>query len=611
MNLKNNLTSKKTKLNLRWLVLFLIITAFLAIVGFFCYAFTHPFTQNQMAEIKETWLYSSREDPKTTFKSKYVKKMDSIEPNETMVMSRTMVRKVDNPVLLVQGNHQWISIWLEDELIYDYSPDSLGKNSSENPGKTLKEILLPKDYIGQQLRVEVSTPYKNYTGLPVRVFVGEANSVIAYVTAVSSSQLLMVILSLGISIALMAFIIRKLFTQKQLDLKLLLLACFALTVAIESAAEDIISGLFFSPIVNSLLATLFAILTPLLLVSYYYLEMNKLKPRYRLWVIAHITSTLLILTYSLFSKTDLPEVKPWLDTVSVFGTIVTAYAAIQESQNKNRFYLFCTPWIVLVASAHCFLYIMSSLGTEFSTLNITDLLYGAILLVLFCYTVADFLQKEEKTRRQMSFLEVKTELLEESRKEMRQHLLEVEEMKQTFVDNLQVMALLAEDENFDGVKEHIQKLRKDTELLDGLPMVTHHPLANLILTRYQKIAQERNIDVELAVDLPETISMTDNDLTNLFAHLLEHAVRESYAITDPSQRKIILTIRYEKDQLEISCEHTNNYHENIFDKGITTELPEQEEFDLRILESISKKYAGNVTKHNTDKTDTVKIHLQM
>ncbi|WP_368251279.1 GHKL domain-containing protein [Enterococcus sp. 2201sp1_2201st1_B8_2201SCRN_220225] len=611
MNLKNNLINKKLKSQLRWLLLFLIIGTFLTIVGFFCYAFTHPFTKNQMAEIKETWLYSSREDPDTTFKSQYVKKMTSIEPNETLVMSRTMVRKVDNPVLLVQGNHQWFSIWLEDELIYDYSPTSQGQTVPENPGKNLQEILLPNDYIGQQLRIEVSTPYENYTGLPVRVFVGEANSVMAYAMAVFASQMLMVILSLGISIALMAFIIRKLFTQKQLDLKILLLACFALTVAVESAATDIISGLFFSPVVNSLLATFFAILTPLLLVSYYYLEMDKLKARYRIWVIIHIVSSALVLSYSLFSKTDLPEVKPWLDTISVFGTIITAYAAIRESQNKNRFYLFCTPWIVLVASAHCFLYIMSSLGTEFSTLNITALFYGAILLVLFSYAVTDFLQKEEKNRRQMSFLEVKTELLEESREEMRQHLSEVDAMKQTFADNLHVMALLAEDENFEGVKEHIQKLQKDTELLDGLPVVTCHPLANLILTRYQKIAQERNIDVELAVDLPESLSMTDNDLTNLFAHLLEHAVRETYAITDPSQRKIVLTISYEKEQLEISCEHTNNYHENIFDKGITAELPEQEEFDLRVLESISKKYAGKVTQQNTDKTDTVKIHLEI
>ena len=88
-------------------------------------------------------------------------------------------------------------------------------------------------------------------------------------------------------------------------------------------------------------------------------------------------------------------------------------------------------------------------------------------------------------------------------------------------------------------------------------------------------------------------------------------MREAYAITDPSQRKITLTIRYQEEQLYITCEHTANYHENIFDKGITAELPEQEEFDLRILESISKKYAGHVTKYNTAKTDTVRIHLEM
>lgn len=611
MYFKKTFNHDKSKVNLRWLLVFFILSAFLAIVGFFCYAFTHPFNQSQMAEIKETWIYSSREDPDTTFKSQYVKRMNSIEKNETMVMSRTMVREVDNPVLLVQGNHQWFSVWLEDKLIYDYSPTAVGKDNEDNPGKVTKEILLPPDYIGQNLRIEVSTPYQNYSGLPIRVFVGEANSVMAYVVALSMPLVLLVAVSLAISFALLAFIIRKLLRQKQMDLGLLLLACFGLSLAIESAAENSISGLFFSPIVNSLLATFFAMLTPLLLVSYYYCKMERLKGLYKLWVVPYLSLSAVILIVSLLAAVDLPVIKPWLDTLNIFGTLITSYVAIRESQNNNRFYLFCTPWIVLVASAHCFLFIMNSLGTEYSTLNIAALFYAIILLVSFCYTVADFLQKEEQTNRQMNFLEIKTSLLEDSREEMRQHLSEVEDMKQAFARQLQMMQLLAEDENLSGVKEHIAKLQKDTQLLDGLPMVTHHPLANLILSRYQKLAQERNITVDFAVDLPDTLSMSDSDLTNLFAHLLEHAVRESYAITDPSQRRITLTIGYENDQLSITCEHTANYHENIFDKGITAELPEQEEFDLHILENISKKYAGQVTKHNTAKTDTVKILMEI
>lgn len=611
MYFKKNLIHKKSKINLRWLLVFFILSAFLAIVGFFCYAFTHPFNKTQMAEIKETWVYSSREDPDTTFKSQYVKRMDSIEANETMIMSRTMARKVDNPVLLVQGNHQWFSLWLNDELIYDYSPRNQGKDNSDNPGKITKEILLPPDYIGRNLRIEVSTPYENYSGLPIRVFVGEANSVMSYVVAVTMPLVLMVVLSLAISIALLAFIIRKLARQKKLDLELLLLACFGLSLAIEAAAENSIAGLFFSPIVNSLLATFFAILTPLLLIFYYCCKMERFQHTYKLWALPYLAFSGVIVLGALLTNVDLPVVKPWLDTLNIFGTLVTSYAAIRESQNNNRFYLFCTPWIVLVASAHCFLYIMSSVGTEYSTLNVTALFYAIILLVIFCYTVADFLQKEEQTNRQMNFLEIKTSLLEDSREEMRQHLLEVENMKQAFAKQLQMMQFLVEDENLSGVKEHIEKLQQDAQLLDGMSTVTGHPLANLILSRYQKIAQERNITVEFAVELPNTLPISDSDLTNLFAHLLEHAVREAYAITDPSQRKITLTIRYQEEQLYITCEHTANYHENIFDKGITAELPEQEEFDLRILESISKKYAGHVTKYNTAKTDTVRIHLEM
>ena len=73
----------------------------------------------------------------------------------------------------------------------------------------------------------------------------------------------------------------------------------------------------------------------------------------------------------------------------------------------------------------------------------------------------------------MNFLEIKTSLLEDSREEMRQHLLEVENMKQAFAKQLQMMQFLVEDENLSGVKEHIEKLQQDAHLLDGMSTVTY------------------------------------------------------------------------------------------------------------------------------------------
>lgn len=609
MDTINNYYKLNSKKGWRWILFTMVIALFLSIIVFFGHALTHPFTQSQFSEIKDTWTYFPKDDPVTTFKSRYIKKMPGIETGEAMIMERKMVRKVNNPMLLVQGNHQWIKVWIDDELIYEYSPASTGGQPSDNPGNSLQEIHLPRNYVGRTLEIEVSSPYKNYTGLPARVFVGEANSVMAYVFSVSMPQILMMIVALSISIVLLFFVGRTLLKKQFLELEMLLLACFAMTIGLEAAAGDIFSSLLFSPTVNSTLATLLAIMTPLFLISYYCLKMTHVQKYYKFWVIPHICFSIAMLIIAILTKTDLPEIKPWVDTMNMFGTLAATVAAIRESHYKNHFYAVCTPWIVLVALAHCFLYIMGLLGTEYTQINFSGLFFGAILLVLFGYTITDFMASEERNRRQVNFLEVKTTLLEESRQEMQQHMAELEQMKTAFKKNLQMMQLLAEDGNLEGTKEYLDKLMKDTRLMDGIPRYTDHTLANLILSRYQKLAQKRSIAIDFQVLLPEEINISDDDLTKLLAHLLEHASRETYAIADPKQRKIRLQVTCDQDQLYLFCEHTANYQENIFDRGIDTELPEKEEFDLWVLESISKKYAGHLKKAVTEKTDSVEIRM--
>lgn len=609
MELLNNYYKRNSKKGWRWFFFLLVISLFLAVFGFFCHALTHPFNQSQFSEIKDTWLYFPKDDPVTTFKSRYIKRLPGIEPGETMIMQRKMVRKVDNPMLLVQGNHQWLKVRIDDELIYEYSPLSTESQATDNPGKSLQEIHLPRNYAGRTLEVEVASPYKNYSGLPARVFVGEANSVLAYVFSVSMPQILMVIIALSICIMLLFFVGRTLLKKQTLEIEMLLLACFAMTIGLEAAAGDVFSGLMFSPTVNSTMATLLAILTPLFLISYYCLKMTHVRKYYKFWVVPHICFSVTMLVVAIVTKTDLPEIKPWVDTMNMFGTLVATIAAIRESHYKNRFYVICTPWIVLVALAHCFLYIMGLLGTEYTQINFSGLFFGAILLVLFGYTVTDFMASEERNRRQVNFLEVKTTLLEESRQEMQHHMAELDQMKNTFRQNLQMMQLLTEDGNLEGTKEYLVKLMQDTRLMDGLTRYTDHTLANLILSRYQKLAQKRSIAIDFQVLLPEDLAVSDDDLTKLLAHLLEHAARETYAIADPKQRKIRLQVTCDQGQLYLYCEHTANYHENIFDRGIDSQLPEKEEFDLWVLESISKKYAGHLKKAITDKTDSIEIRM--
>lgn len=603
-NDRNFLNSQKSN----WLIFGILAAIFIGVFAFNIHAIAEPFSKSKMAEIRQTWTYYSQNDPHASFKSRHVQRLMNVEENEVMVMSRKMKQQVDNPVLLLQGNHQWLRVLLDGKELYRHAPKS-ADSAHENPGALLTEIQLPKDYVGQTLKVEVASPYKQYTGLPARVFVGNTDSVLSYIISVSMPQMVMMILSLVIGLTTMVFAGRIIYKEKRLDASLLLFSCFAFTIGLEALAGDIISGLLFSPTVNSTLANLLAILTPLFLVSFYCLKMVHVRRYYQLFVVPYLTFSIIILLSVLVTDVNLAKVKIYTDSLNIFGTLATSLACIAEAHYKNRFFVICSPWILLVALAHCFQYISSITGSNHSLINYSGLFFMAIMAVMYAYLIIDFIIENDKNKRQVNFLEVKTSLLEENRQAVIDHLAELETMRQEFKQNLLMIRELAQDNNFAGANEYIEKIITDAEAIESIQTLSQHSLTNLILTRYQKMAAQKSIATEFNVNLPDTLQISDEDLTQLFGHVLDHAFREAYAITDPSKRKITLNVSFIDQQLQITCEHSANYQDNIFGKGITADLPEKEEFDLWVIENISKKYAGQIQKNKNDLTDHLKIQL--
>ncbi|WP_122645371.1 hypothetical protein [Enterococcus mediterraneensis] len=608
MDTINNENKRRKNLQI-WLPYLLTIGVFLLVTAFYIRAIIAPFSNSQMAELSDTWVYYSEDDPDTVFKSKYLQRLPNVASNEVMVMERKMTEKPAHPELLIQGDHQWIAVYLDDEQVYSHTESDTHSLNGKNPGKILTELQMPKEYAGKTLRIKISSPYQQYAGLPPRVFIGEADSLMAFVFSVSLTQILILILAVTLGITILIYVGHRLWKKRQLQPELFLFGCFSITVGLESAAGDIVSGLLFSPLINSTLANVCATFIPLFLVSYYCLRMTVAKRYYLMWIIPQICISFIVLGVATFTNRDLPELMSIIDILNVFGTLATSLACIIEATHKNRFFVVCAPWIVLIAIAHCFLYISSVVGSVKSTINWAGLFFIVIMIVITVYTVIEFISTTEKSKQQVNFLEVKTELLEENRNTLINHLQEIKKLRTEFKKNLLTLQQLNLEEKNDEVDKHLHELLADTQTFEGLQTFSEHALTNLLLARYKKLAKQKSITTDFQVNLPEKLAVSDADLTQLFVHLFEHAFRETYAINDPQKRKIILKIQYEENALSIDCEHTAHYHENIFDKGITIDIPEKETFDLLMIESVVAKYSGSLNKYQNEKIDRLEIRL--
>lgn len=216
MNTINNENKRRKNLQI-WLPYLLTIGVFLLVTAFYIRAIIAPFSNSQMAELADTWVYYSEDDPDTVFKSKYLQRLPNVASNEVMVMERKMTEKPAHPELLIQGDHQWIAVYLDDEQVYSHTESDTHSLNGKNPGKILTELQMPKEYAGKTLRIKISSPYQQYAGLPPRVFIGEADSLMAFVFSVSLTQILILILAVTLGITILIYVGHRLWKKRQLQ----------------------------------------------------------------------------------------------------------------------------------------------------------------------------------------------------------------------------------------------------------------------------------------------------------------------------------------------------------------------------------------------------------
>ena len=133
-------------------------------------------------------------------------------------------------------------------------------------------------------------------------------------------------------------------------------------------------------------------------------------------------------------------------------------------------------------------------------------------------------------------------------------------------------------------------------------------MTNLILARYQKLAAKRNIQITFQADLPEELPINDDDLAQLLIHALEHSFRNSCHRKSTVSKNLFVDTRT-REHFVICCEHSAHYDTNLFSRGITEELDDQERFDLMMMKDVADRYTGTLTQEKDTFIDRITVQL--
>jgi uncharacterized membrane protein len=581
---------KNNKLHLKSALPFLVISVFtLGIILFYLSALMNPLIRLPSIEKQEDWLYYSAAEPEAKFDSNYVNFLPNISANENLVMERQITAQHSSPTLLLIGDHQKLSVYLDKKLLYS-NRNEVAENLV-NPGKTLSFVTLPENYQQQTLRIYVSSPFKNYSGYPAEVFLGSSNALVSYVFRHSIPNIFMLLLTGFISLLNLIYVGIKLVKKRQLLVANLLFSAFALSAGLEAGFGDILGGLLFSPTINSVMLNILSIITPLFLIGFYLSRMEFLHKKYKIWVIFHGICGLFAILSVFSHQIHLPEIMDYIHLLNIFSTFVTSFAAIYEAVKKNPFFVLCSPWIVLTAIGHCFIYIQDVLNIHQSKVNWNTIFFVVLIMVCWGYDLMRLFFYNEGKAKKQDIAGLKIRLYEEQQPVIQQ---QINQWQQAFLGlrkQLTTAKVMLEDNSLMGAFDQIHLMEQKLE--ESCPAKSEdHSLTTLLLASYQKSAQQKSIEFSHDVDISAIKEVSEEDFLQLFAHLLDYALRETYLLKDRSLRKIHLRAVKQQNQLFVSCQFpTMDPSEKESMMNVET-IEEENYFDLQIIEKLTQQNFG-------------------
>lgn len=186
-------------------VLITIMTVILILFSFIFFQIGKELKKTDVMEMKNDWVFFVENHSDQQLFGENTRRIEFVDPNESLIMQQSLRQPITNPELILRANHQWVTVLLDNQIIYQYQETA----KQENPGLLFTKITLPKDYYQKPLRIVTKSPFKYYAGLPAQVFLGEADEIAHFFLMHSVPQMIILFICLGISLSAVVMLVSR------------------------------------------------------------------------------------------------------------------------------------------------------------------------------------------------------------------------------------------------------------------------------------------------------------------------------------------------------------------------------------------------------------------
>ncbi|HCM86244.1 MAG TPA: MFS transporter [Enterococcus sp.] len=511
--------------------------------------------------LTDRWTFIVKDHSDHYIFGKTEQRLKNVPPNNALIMQQQLEMKLKDPQLVVRTNHQWLSVYLGEKLLYKYTANEKQKA----PGLLQTTIHLPQNYRQQKLRIVTKTPYEYYAGIPAQVFIGETAEVSRFFLLRSLPQFLLLIICTTLIVLMLVLLFLKPKDSKKEYVSALLLIGLIFLVGLQSIVLNVPACTLFGPKTLSLFYNLTAILVPVFLTNYYLLRTNKYQHYYLYGVGSQVFLLIFGVLCIVAGKLSLPIAMQIFSGFNVFMTLFTAAIALAESADHNRFYTICSPGIIMAAFIHCFFYIQLFAGAANLTIDWPLILFSGLMFLICGYHFEEdisFIQRHRITQQENAQKEL---LAKEKQKNL-----------------LATFNLLAEKESH-GEQQ--------------VPSLTHQ--LQQLRDYYQKEFRKQAKFFSCQLTINQDTQLLDDENVSLLIQLFEKFLNDSTFGT------VDISIQQKQDQLVIES-NTSTFTRHSFDDSVAAALPSDPHQEL---ERAIKSSNGEWHWQNKEKQQYFKITL--
>lgn len=582
-------------------VLFICTGLIISFLHQYFKAYEEPYAQKSMHTLSSGWQYHMTNGRIIALKD--LETGAHINVGEPFIISKELDLNIAQAAILLRANHQTANVYLDDAPLYrdkDYDP-------KQNPGMALHLILLPQDYRNKTLKIELTSPYKLYSGRTGPVLMGDMQSLQAYMLSKSmrSVVLMAMCLLIGFSTVALAFVQAIHGVRQPQNLAL---GVFAVVWALYYVCTEYVAFVFFSPIQMSVLSLSFYYAFQVPLTLFFYFSFERYRKQMLPAVILHTAFVVTAFALQLFQIANLPECIN-INNVFLAGFLYTLVLAILEARNGNRMMLLSAPFMLLSYISMLYNFAVFYEIHSVVPYSYKDTYFLFILSVLI-YNVKHFFQDYYRQRKDSEVLILQNRLAKESYERIRTHLDQVGSLKHEINKHFAAMQLYLRDNRYAEAKDYLAKYAAKTQVITET-VYHEHFLVNAIVGNLLQAADKERIKVELSLNA-DFAHISDPDMYSLLNNILDNALEACIALPQESGRFIRLTMGKREPYFHITC--VNSKSGNIvYEHGMiktTKSIGEGHGYGLRTISGIVNLYDGILDIAHDETTFTITAALK-